>query len=91
MVISPSEIENFREIYTAHMTKIRKFEGCQNLELLQDENYANIFMTYSFWKSHEALDKYRKSDLFKGVWGQVKPLFAEKPLAWSLKQQFKLD
>lgn len=90
MTIAPSEVENFRETYTSNMKHIRKFKGCKNLELLQDEQYPNIFMTYSFWKSHKALEEYRKSDLFKGIWKQVKPMFAEKPLAWSLKQQFKL-
>jgi quinol monooxygenase YgiN len=91
MTISPNKVKEFKSVFEKHMELIRGFEGCKHLELLQEDNIKdNVLMTYSYWNSHQDLEKYRKSDLFKKVWASVKPMFSEKPLAWSLKQQFKL-
>lgn len=91
MTIAPNKVEEFKTVFSKHMELIREFEGCKHLELLQEDNDSdNVLMTYSYWDSHEALEKYRKSELFKSVWASVKPMFSGKPLAWSLKQQFKL-
>lgn len=88
-MIEEGKIDDFKTIYQATMSKIRNFEGCLNLELLQSKN-DNILMTYSYWESEEALEKYRNSDLFKTTWKSVKPLFDGKPEAWSLTQEFKI-
>jgi quinol monooxygenase YgiN len=56
------------------------------LELWQDHNQKNIFVTYSHWESEEALNQYRDSQLFKSVWSFTKTLFSEKPQAWSTKK-----
>lgn len=87
MTIHPEKVNEFKAVYEAGMEKIRGFKGCTHLELLQEDN---VLMTYSYWNSPEDLENYRKSDVFKGIWSNVKPLFIEKPLAWSLKQQFKI-
>jgi heme-degrading monooxygenase HmoA len=44
-------------------------------------------MTYSIWENTDALENYRKSDLFKEVWSQTKMLFAAPAQAWSLEQK----
>ena len=42
--------------------------------------------------TEEDLEKYRKSELFKGVWAKTKILFAEKAEAWTLENStFKID
>ena len=87
MTINPDKVSEFKSIYEAGMEKIRAFDGCTHLELLQEDN---VLMTYSYWNTPQDLENYRKSDVFKGIWSNVKPLFIEKPLAWSLKQQFKI-
>ena len=89
MTIAPDKVDTFKSIYKKGMERIRDFEGCTHLELLQEDG-SNVLMTYSYWNTPEDLERYRKSDVFKGIWSQVKPLFVEKPLAWSLKQQFKI-
>ena len=61
-------------------------EGCTHLELLNDTNTSNIFFTYSHWQTENDLNKYRKSELFKNVWGKTKVLFAAKPEVWSVKK-----
>lgn len=90
LTIHPEKIEEFKNNFTSNMEKIRNFEGCNHLELLQDDVNPNILMTYSYWDSHQSLDNYRHSTLFKSIWAVVKPMFIEKAQAWSLKQEYKL-
>lgn len=84
MSFEPSNIENFLENFEANKTHIRAFEGCEFLELYRDKNHTNIFFTYSYWQTEDDLNKYRHSDLFKGIWSNTKPMFNAKPEAWSV-------
>lgn len=86
MTFRPEEVPAFLENFEENKSSIRNFRGCQHLELWQDENQKNIFMTYSHWESSEALDQYRDSELFKTVWSFTKALFSEKPQAFSSKK-----
>ncbi|MCH7402701.1 putative quinol monooxygenase [Belliella kenyensis] len=90
MTFQENKVEEFLENFHANMGKIRDFPGCQHLELWQDENFKNIFITYSIWTDEKALNQYRDSELFKSVWSATKILFAEKPLAFSSKKIIKL-
>ncbi|MEA5402030.1 antibiotic biosynthesis monooxygenase family protein [Arcicella sp. DC2W] len=83
MTFHEEKVENFLAIFNASKHKIRHFEGCQHLELLQDKNFPNIFSTYSYWESENHLNNYRDSELFKNVWTSTKVLFVEKPIAFS--------
>ena len=74
----------FMDIIHASKEKIRSFDGCLHLELLNDIQHPNTFFTLSRWRSEIHLENYRNSELFKNVWNRVKVLFAEKPEAWSL-------
>ena len=75
--------DDFIRIFKKNKAHIRSFEGCSHLHLLRDKNDPRIFFTYSHWKDEMALNKYRKSDLFKEVWAETKALFSGKPEAWS--------
>jgi quinol monooxygenase YgiN len=86
MTFRPEEVPVFLENFEAHKILIRNFPGCRHLELWQDENQKNIFVTYSHWESEAALNQYRDSQLFKSVWSFTKTLFSEKPQAWSTKK-----
>lgn len=90
MEFQEEHIPAFLENFHANKEKIRNFPGCHHLELWQDENFKNIFMTYSHWESEEVLNQYRDSELFKGVWGFTKTLFAGKPTAFSSKKIVEL-
>ena len=83
MSFEPSKIVKFLANFETNKSKIRNFEGCNFLELYRDKNNTNIFFTYSYWNSEEDLNNYRHSDLFKSVWANTKPLFNNKPEAWS--------
>ena len=86
MTFRSEEVPAFLENFEAHKVLIRNFPGCSHLELWQDENQKNNFITYSHWESEAALNQYRDSQLFKSVWGFTKTLFSEKPQAWSTKK-----
>ena len=80
-------LNNFEEV----KQQIRNFEGNLFLELYQDKNDQRIFFTYSYWENEEALEKYRKSILFQGVWSYTKTLFSDKPEAWSVDRLATLE
>lgn len=83
MTFKPESVGDFLENFEKNKRSIRNFEGCEHLELWQDENIKNIFLTYSYWKSEEHLNQYRDSELFRSVWSFTKKLFSEKPIAFS--------
>ena len=86
MTFRKEAVAAFLENFDANKEKIRNFPGCSLLELWQDENHKNIFLTYSIWENETALNQYRDSELFKSVWSFTKTLFAEKPIAFSSKK-----
>ncbi len=86
-----SEIPSFLENFEGIKEKIRHFEGCQFLELLQDLEDPTIFFTHSHWESQTALENYRNSDFFKEVWTETKQKFSHNPEAWSSTSLEKLD
>ena len=85
MSFKDNEIENFLKVFQKQKEFISSFEGCTHLELLRDKNNTNTFFTYSHWKDESYLELYRKSDFFKNIWSNVKKMFNDKPLAWSLQ------
>ena len=78
------KVENFKSIYELNWHKIKGFEGCLHVELLQDRSIPSIFFTYSNWESENHLNNYRDSIVFKTVWASTKVLFNQKPEAWTL-------
>ena len=91
MTFIPEKVNDFKIIFDESKQLIRDFEGCSHLELLSDINDPNVFFTYSYWESEEALNNYRSSELFGGVWVKTKVLFSAKTEAWSVEQTVKLD
>ncbi len=86
MSFRPEKIEEFKNIFKSNWQRIKGFEGCLHVELLQDENNPSIFFTYSLWKDEASVENYRQSELFAGVWASTKILFNDKPQAWTVKQ-----
>ena len=89
--IDPFKIDVFKEHFDKVKHHIRNFEGNRFLELYQDKNDKRIFFTYSYWENEEALENYRKSALFDGVWTYTKTLFSDKPEAWSVDRLVTLS
>jgi len=91
MRFQEDKIEAFLNNFEEVKQHIRNFEGNRFLELYQDKNDKRIFFTYSYWENEEALENYRKSDLFNGVWTYTKSLFSDKPEAWSVDRLVTLE
>ena len=89
MTFQPDKLEEFKTIFEEGKQTIKRFAGCQHVEMLQDVNNENIFFTYSHWDSEADLNNYRNSDFFRITWQNTKVLFAAKPQAWSLAQRSK--
>lgn len=73
----------FKAIFEGGKDTIAAFNGCYQVELLQDANNPCVFFTHSYWRDEAALNEYRQSDFFKATWQKTKALFADKPAAWS--------
>ncbi|MEM5564985.1 antibiotic biosynthesis monooxygenase family protein [Psychroserpens sp. AS72] len=82
--LEPSRIKEFLSNFESQKKNIRAFEGCEFLELYRDKHNTDIFFTYSYWQSEADLENYRHSNLFKGIWAKTKPMFNDKPEAWSV-------
>ncbi|MDW3651515.1 MAG: antibiotic biosynthesis monooxygenase family protein [Bacteroidia bacterium] len=91
MEFRKEEVDRFQEIFDESKHKIRAFPGCEELQLHGDPQNPAIRYTYSKWLSEDALNAYRKSELFGGVWPRTKALFATKPQAFSLVQLEQID
>ncbi len=90
MTFQEDKVEDFLKVFNKSKEKIRHFKGCQHLELLKDYHAENIFSTYSIWEDDAALDNYRHSELFAGVWKSTKALFKEKPVAFSSEKYIEV-
>lgn len=84
LTVNPLKSDGFAKIFKENHTHIVSFPGCISVEVLRDVQYDNVFFTYSKWESLEAIENYRKSDLFKNIWSNAKKTFCAKPEAWSL-------
>ena len=91
MNFQPEKTAEFLQMFDDIKHRIRNFDGCEHLELMQDYDDPNSFSTYSKWHDDDALNAYRNSDLFDGVWTRTKAMFNAKPVAFSLKTYETVD
>jgi len=82
----PENRSAFEKIFSESAPKIRAFNGCSHVHLLNDINDNCRYFTYSHWENETALEDYRNSELFKTTWAKTKPLFDAPPEAWSTGQ-----
>jgi quinol monooxygenase YgiN len=90
MTFIPGKENDFLTVFNNSKEQIRNFSGCRHLELWQDHDHSNIFMTFSIWESVSDLDQYRSSELFNTTWVMTKALFSAKAQAWTLDQKSHL-
>ena len=83
LTLRPDAVAAFHALFAATRPRIAAAPGCHSLDLWQDARYANILTTVSLWDGPEALDAYRRSDLFRETWARTTPLFAAPPVATS--------
>jgi (4S)-4-hydroxy-5-phosphonooxypentane-2,3-dione isomerase len=86
MTFKPECADEFVKIFRTNRDRIAAFRGCSHLELQHSEAEPFVFTTFSIWDKTESLDAYRDSELFREIWSRVKPMFAKKPEAVSIKK-----
>ena len=86
MTFHPERVPDFLALFADARPKIAAQPGCLHLALWQDTRYPNVFTTHSHWDDADALDAYRRSDLFRTTWARTKPLFAAPPVAHSQEE-----
>ena len=87
LTFEADKVQEFMAVFEQSRLNIRRFPGCNHLEVWREKANPNVFFTYSFWESEAALDHYRHSELFQRTWSQTKKLFADKPMAWTVELQ----
>ena len=90
MSFHPENIQEFLVNFNQNKQNIRNSTGCRLLEMYRDKTDSNIFFTYSYWENEQDLENYRNSDLFKDIWAKTKPMFNDKPVAWSVDELVSL-
>ena len=83
MTFRPDAVPAFLDLFDDTHERIAAAPGCEGLELWQDPRFPNVLTTVSRWTGEDALDAYRRSDLFRSTWAKTKPLFAAAPVAHS--------
>jgi quinol monooxygenase YgiN len=83
MTFLPDKRQDFLTMFENVSPKIRAFQGCYGLALWEDVKESHILTTYSLWEDEEALEQYRKSELFKETWAMTKQWFGAAPQAFS--------
>ena len=86
MTFRPDAVPAFLEIFAASQPKIEAQPGCHSVHLWRDAADPRILATYSRWASEAALNQYRRSELFGGVWPRTKVLFAEPAQTFSFEE-----
>ncbi len=81
-------INDFLTFFETIKHIVNEFPGCHGMKLYRDIDRPTIVMTYSHWESQEDLNNYRNSEQFGKIWPNIKPWFAKKPEAWSVKAHF---
>jgi len=84
MTFRAESTADFLRIFRRSENFIRQMPGCRHLELWQDADAPHVYCTYSHWESAEALNAYRRSELFGQVWPATKALFAAPAQAFSV-------
>ena len=82
---APENVEEFLEFYARSEPAIRAQEGCLALSLLRETGDPGSFATWSTWQSGRDLQRYRRSEFFRGFWPTVKALLREPAEAASFE------
>lgn len=90
MTFREEEIAPFLAKLATRQDRIRAFEGCSYLQVLQDKQHPNIIFSHSYWTDEAALNKYRTSAFFKETWQFTKPKFSDPAEAWTLQNLTEL-
>lgn len=85
LTIDTNHVDSFMKLYEIANTQIIKQNGCSYLSINKVAGTVNEYFTFSIWASHQDLDHYKKTELFKTTWKAMKVYFIAPAQAWSLE------
>lgn len=86
MTFNPEKLNEFLAFFETSKPKILNFEGCYQVDLMQNVAQPNQLYTISIWEDESFLNKYRSSEFFSHTWTYTKSLFADKATAVTLEK-----
>lgn len=86
MTFRPDAVPAFLDIFRASQPLILAQPGCRHVALWRDAADPVVLATYSLWESEAALNQYRRSELFGGVWPRTKALFTAPAVTYSFTE-----
>ena len=89
LTFQEDKIADFIAFFDTIKTQVSSFENCHGMRLHQEKNKEYVVFTYSLWKDEEALNAYRDSELFQGVWSTIKPWFGARAEAWTVETYYE--
>jgi len=81
-------LKEFLDHFEQVKHQVNDFPGCHGMRLHQSTDNPCQVLTYSLWQNSEALETYRKSELFGTIWPVIKRWFNAPPQAWSTATVF---
>ena len=82
----PDKCADFETKFQEIKQLIENQNGCEEVKLFRSKKDGNVYFTWSFWESEEALNAYRETPFFDSVWSEVKQWFNARPEAWSTEE-----
>lgn len=88
MKIKEHCLADFQQLMLTLNNEIRCVDGCKHLEVLNDKADNLTIFSMAIWESEKAIDKYKKTDLYKTVWKQLNEYIAGEPHIWTVENFF---
>lgn len=83
----PEHCQTFENVFRESAPIIRQMPGCRQVVMWRDVDNPCRYFTFSTWDDVVSLNAYRQTDFFTQTWAKTKALFAERPEAWSVKEE----
>lgn len=78
MVVQPGRIEEFRSLYQNQvLPTLRNVPGCCYIQLAQNVEEPNEFISFTLWKSRQQADAYERSGMFTLLRDVLRPTLSE--------------
>jgi heme-degrading monooxygenase HmoA len=85
MTFAPEMLQLFEAAFANKEELIRAYPGCLEMNIYRSASDPRLRFTISRWENETALEDYRKSELFRSTWSEVKQWFDAPAEAWTLE------
>ncbi|NOZ46012.1 MAG: antibiotic biosynthesis monooxygenase [Chlorobi bacterium] len=86
MSIKKDKVADFIKYFEIFNEKIKKFDGCEHHDFLEDKNAQNIFFTYTTWKTERQIERYRRSETHRLHKEKMQEFYNKEDTAWTVEK-----